>query len=293
LQALPPYLESAFQYTLMGNYTAAQGALFKGALGLLVAPPGAEVTGETGSLNITYHHYALFPFFGGDLPTSVIGSVDAGIVPVGTVGSLLPIFTIPGMEAQGFTNLLPGGSIAQQIAQNFTNVVKTVSDTSISLGGATNLGLDWGPGNLFPSIIPPDVTGGLGVDAHFGLPLALLLDAAGGPVNVWDAFNASTQTFNNAALSGHYLQAGSALVNAPADITNAFLNGHSTLSVKTDLDGLPIALDIPINGILVGPSEASLTLADLVTLPIGGTPLSGFVPGLYYASQQLANAITP
>ena len=92
LQALPPHLESAFQFTLMGNYTAAQGQLFQGVLGLLIAPPGIEVTGETGSLNVTYHHYSLFPLFGGDLPTSVTGSVDAGIVPVGTVGSLLPIF---------------------------------------------------------------------------------------------------------------------------------------------------------------------------------------------------------
>jgi hypothetical protein len=293
LQALPPHLVSAFQFTLMGNYTAAQGELFQGALGLLIAPPGVAVTGETGSLNVTFKHYSLFPLFGGDLPTSVTGSVDAGIVPVGALGSLLPIFTIPGMEAQLFTNLLPGGSIAQQIAQNFTNVVKTVSDTSISLGGGANLALNWGPGNLFPSIIPPTVTGGLGLDAHFGLPLALLLDAAGGPVNVWDAFNASTQAFNNAALSGHYLQAASALVDAPANITNAFLNGQTTLSVTTDLDGLPIALDFPINGILVGPREASISVAGLLTLPIGGTPLSGFVPGLYYASQQLASAITP
>jgi hypothetical protein len=65
----------------------------------------------------------------------------------------------------------------------------------------------------------------------------------------------------------------------PADITNAF-NGQSTLSVKTDLDGLPITWTF-------------LSLAGLLTLPIGGTPLWGLVRGLYYASQQLANAIYP
>ena len=146
LQALPPHLESAFQFTLAGNYTAAQGQLFQGVLGLLVAPPGAVVTGQTESLTITTQHYALLPSSIADLPTSVTGNAGAGIVPVGTVGSLLPILTIPGMEAQNFTNLLPGGSIAQQIAQNFTNAVKTVSDTSIALTGVLDLGLDWGGG---------------------------------------------------------------------------------------------------------------------------------------------------
>ena len=296
LQALPPHLESAFQFTLAGNYTAAQGQLFQGVLGLLVAPPGAVVTGQTESLTITTQHYALLPSSIADLPTSVTGNAGAGIVPVGTVGSLLPILTIPGMEAQNFTNLLPGGSIAQQIAQNFTNAVKTVSDTSIALTGVLDLGLDWGGGPLFllPTHIPPLVTdASLGLGAHLGLPLALLIDAAGGPVNVWDAFNASTQAFNNAALSGHYVQAASALINAPANITNAFLNGHDVLPVSGVLDGIPITLDFPLDGILVGPTPATLTLDGIVTLPIGGTPISGLIPGLYYASQQLAHAITP
>jgi hypothetical protein len=150
LQALPPHLESAFQFTLMGNYTAAQSELFQGIFGLLIAPPGVAVTGETGGLTVTTQHFAIF----GDLPVSVTGDVDAGIVPVGTVGALLPILTIPGMEAQNFTNLLPGGSIAQQIAQNFTNAVKTVSDTSISLGGALGLTINWGTPPIV-SILPP------------------------------------------------------------------------------------------------------------------------------------------
>lgn len=289
LQALPSYLQSALDWTLKTNYTAAQGALFQGVLGLLIAPPGGAVTGETGSLSVTYQHFSLI----GDLPVSVTGSVDAGIVPVGTVGSLLPILTIPGMEAQNFTNLLPGGSIAQQVAQNFTNAVKTVLDTSITLGGDPNVALDWGSGPLVPTIIPPDVTGGLNLSAHFGLPVALALDAAGGPVNAWDAFNASADAFNNAALSGHYSQAASALFDAPADITNAFLNGQSTLPLSTEIDGIPVTLNFPINGILVGPTEASLGLAGVVDLPIGGTPISGLLPGFYYASQQLAAAITP
>jgi len=293
LQALPPHLESALRFTLAGNYTAAQGELFQGVLGLLVAPPGAVVTSQTQSLTITTQHYSLINL---DLPTSVVGNVGAGIVPVGTVGSLLPIFTIPGMEAQNFTNLLPGGSIAQQIAQHFTNVVKTVSDTSIGLTGLLDLGLNWGGGPLFlfPSNIPPLVTdASLGLGAHLGLPLALFIDAAGGPVNAWDGFNASTQAFNNAALSGHYVQAASALINAPANITNAFLNGHEVLPVSAVLDGVPITLDFPLDGILVGQTPATLTLDNVVTLPIGGTPISGLVPGLYYASQQLANAIAP
>src|SRR6516165_2370565 len=293
LQALPPHLESALRFTLAGNYTAAQGELFQGVLGLLVAPPGAVVTSQTQSLTITTQHYSLINL---DLPTSVVGNVGAGIVPVGTVGSLLPIFTIPGMEAQNFTNLLPGGSIAQQIAQHFTNVVKTVSDTSIGLTGLLDLGLNWGGGPLFlfPSNIPPLVTdASLGLGAHLGLPLALFIDAAGGPVNAWDGFNASTQALNNAALSGHYVQAASALINAPANITNAFLNGHEVLPVSAVLDGVPITLDFPLDGILVGQTPATLTVDNVVTLPIGGTPISGLVPGLYYASQQLANAIAP
>jgi len=85
----------------------------------------------------------------------------------------------------------------------------------------------------------------------------------------------------------------SALINAPADITNAFLNGHDVLPVSAVLDGIPITLDFPLDGILVGPTPATLTLDGIVTLPIGGTPISGLIPGLYYASQQLAHAITP
>jgi hypothetical protein len=126
-----------------------------------------------------------------------------------------------------------------------------------------------------------------------GLPLELLIDAAGGPVNAWDAFNASTQAFNNAALSGNYAQAASALINAPANITNAFLNGQGMLPLSADLDGIPITLNFPLDGILVGATPASLTVDGILTIPIGGTPISGLVPGLYYASQQLANAITP
>lgn len=293
LQALPSYLQSALDWTLKTNYTAAQGALFQGVLGLLFAPPGVAVTGQSGSLNVTYKHYSLFPLNDGNLPTSVTGSVDAGIVPVGTLGSLLPILTIPGMEAQNVTNLLPGGSIAQQVAQNFTNVVKTISDSSITLGGDPNIALDWGNGSVFPSKIPPVVTGGLNLNAHLGLPVALALDAAGGPVNAWDAFNASADAFNNAALSGHYSQAASALFAAPADITNAFLNGQSTLPLTTEIDGVPVSLNFPVDGVLVGPTEASLGLAGAVDLPIGGTPISGILPGFYYASQQLAAAITP
>ena len=121
---------------------------------------------------------------------------------------------------------------------------------------------------LAPHSHPPLVTdASLGLGAHVGLPLALLIDAAGGPVNVWDAFIAITQAFNNAALSGHYVQAASALINAPANITNAFLNGHDVLPVSAVLDGIPITLDFPLDGILVGPTPATLTLDGIVTLP--------------------------
>jgi hypothetical protein len=59
----------------------------------------------------------------------------------------------------------------------------------------------------------------------------------------------------------------SALINAPADITNAFLNGHDVLPVSAVLDGIPITLDFPLDGILVGPTPATLTLDGIVTLP--------------------------
>ncbi|MBW0013287.1 PE family protein [Mycobacterium sp.] len=290
LRALPPYLESAYHYTLMGNYTAAQGELFQGLTGLFISPPYAEITGESLSLNITFQNFS-FLFLDLSLPASVTANLDAGIVPVGTVGALLPILTIPGMEAQEFTNLLPGGSIAQQIAQNFTNVVNKATDTTISLSGILGIGINWGSG--FLPAIPPAITGTLGLNANFGLPVALGLDAAGGPVNAWYAFNASTQAFNNAALSGHYGQAATAFIQAPANITNAFLNGRSTIPFTSDIDGIPITLNFPADGILVGTTPATLTLDNILTIPIGGTPISGLVPGLYYASQQLANAITP
>ena len=65
------------------------------------------------------------------------------------------------------------------------------------------------------------------------------------------------------------------------------------LPVSTELDGIPVTLDFPLDGILVGPTPATLTVGGLLTIPIGGTPISGLAYGLNYAGQQLAHAIAP
>lgn len=225
----------------------------------------------------------LNPFFSGfDVVTGADGVLN--ITPVGALGDLLPILSIPGQMAQNFTNLLPAGSIPAQLAQNFTNLVKTVTDTSVT--SSANLFLD------------PESPLGFGLDlqTHMGLPLSLAISAIGGPANALHALGSSATAFVNAAQGGNAVAAATALLDTPAAVTNGFLNGQFTVPLQLTALGFPTTLNLPLSGILVDPT-AYTAVADagggsLIPGVVTGTPLGGIIPGLLsLLPQSLAAAL--
>lgn len=140
-------------------------------------------------------------------------------------GYLDPVFTgfnydnVPTVTINGaLGGLLPTLSIPGDIAQNMTNVLKTVTDTSIT---------------AVISLVNPSFT--------TGLPLTLALDALGAPIVTAQAAALSGTTFVTAVQTGNVAGAFGALANAPAVIANGFLNGQGTIT----LDLPPSLLTIP------------------------------------------------
>jgi PE family len=295
LQELPAAFQSAVHAILAGDVSGAVSDIAQGFLGLLAPGVGTTVTGDP-----------LVP-----------PGLTISVTPTGTLGDLLPILTIPGMMAQNFTNLLPPGSIPAQISQNFTNVIDTLTNTSINVTALLGLG-----------------TSGLSATATgtFGLPVVLTIEALGAPVNALGALASSATAFIGDLDTGNLTGALGTLFDAPAVVTNAFLNGATTLPLSfslpdfsTNLGNGPLLgtlsftngvadIDIPLDGLLVpetpitasltgtasGNGVASIAAAALVNsqLPlnedVGGTPISGLATGLLvFAPEQLALAITP
>ncbi len=267
VQALPAAFQSAFQALMAGDIGGAVSDVAQGFAGLFVTGVDVTTTGDP----------VLNP------------PLIATITPTGTLGDLLPILTIPGMMAQNVTNLMPPGSIPALMSQNVTNVIDLVTDTSLT----ANVSVSFKP---FPPLNPT-----LSLDAYAGLPLALTLDALGAPVNGLQAFGSSATTFVDALQAGNWSGAATTLIDAPAVVTDAFLNGQSTLPVSFEISGIPATIDLPLNGLLVPPTSydatVTLTIAGQpvpLTVPVGGTPISGLATGLLiYAPEQLALAITP
>ncbi len=266
LQALPATFQSAVQALQAGNITGAVSDIAQGFVNLFVT--GVDVT-STGGIVIPG-----------------VSDIIATVTPTGTLGDLLPILTIPGMMAQNFTNLLPAGSIPAQISQNFTNVIDTVTDTSITADALVTV-----------KLLPPSVT--VSLTGTYGLPVALVLDAVGAPVNTLSAFNTSATAFVDAVQTGNWPGAAAAVIDAPAVVANDFLNGQATLPVSFDIDGYPATINFPLDGILVPDtgytaSISGLPIVGTITVPVGGTPLSGLVPALLnFLPEELATAITP
>lgn len=261
---LPTYFQNAQQAFAAGNVTGGLEWIGGGFLNPLFSG-FSTVTGADGVVTVT---------------------------PLGAVGDLLPIFSVPGQMAQNFTDLIPAGSIPAQMAQNFTNTVKTLTDTSVT----STVGLVSDPNS------PIGI--GVGIDAHMGLPLALAIEALGGPVNGMNALGASVQAFTSALQGGDVLGAVTSVGNAPGAFVNGFLNGQSTLplSLNVDLGGtnFPTTLNVPLNGILVPAAPYSavvdgggLGIPGLIfNSTVTGTPLSGLLPGLLsYLPLDLASAI--
>ncbi len=240
LHGLPASFQTAFQDLAAGNTTGAVNTL------------GASF----GNLFIT------------GFDTTLGADNVLTITPTGTLGDLLPIFSLPGQMAQNFTNLLPTGSIAAHVSQNFTNMVKTATDLSVtSTASFVEVG-----------------SGAIDIDTHVGLPLALAIDALGGPVNALNALGSSAHTITSALQTGDLAGAVNGLIDAPANVANGFLNGQTTLPLSISALGLPTTLNIPLDGILGPAAIYNATIPGLtdagIPAYVTGTPIGGIVQDL-------------
>jgi hypothetical protein len=117
-------------------------------------------------------------------------------------------------------------------------------------------------------------------------------------------------SFFGAVARGDGFGALVAALTAPAVVTNGFLNGQISLGlslpgVTLPLVGgvggitVPLTAQLPLGGLLTPLSTTTLVVNNplasqqaLLSVPLGGTPTGGLVPGLsVYAPQQLAVAI--
>jgi PE family len=192
------------------------------------------------------------------------------ITPAGFLSDLAPILALPGPMAQSFTNLLPPGSILEQMAQNTTNVVNALTD--------------------FNTVFT------LGSTLTFGLPVQLIFDALGGPGNALSALNSTGVAFAGAVQAGNASAAAAAILDAPANMANGFLNGQSLITLPSaEALGLQTTVSVPLGGILTPLSlpELDIEILGMQNLPPGTSLIGGLIPGLLSADSQLAQAITP
>jgi hypothetical protein len=132
--------------------------------------------------------------------------------------------------------------------------------------------------------------------------VSLAIDAVGAPVNAMSAFGSSATAFVDELQTGNLAGAIGTLIDAPGVITNAFLNGRLTLPLSFVSDGLAVTINFPLDGLLVPQTPLTATVTvdvpifgpQTITVPIGGTPISGLATGLLvFKPEQLALAITP
>jgi PE family len=282
----------AFQTLLAGNPTGAVTDLAQAFSQLLV-------TGvDTSNVTATF-----------DIPTLTL-VVTANPVLLGPLGDLFTIMTIPGKEAQFFTDLMPP-SILRQMSQNFTNVLNTLTIPSIT------------------ATVTQPLTAAGTLSTFFGDPLVLTYATVGPTFTTLNAVANSFTAFEQALATGNGAAAVSTLIDAPALAANGFLNGQlivdAPILVPTGLPAsinispaplppvlvpLPqdvlITLHVPFDGILVQPQPLMATISvpnypppNPIIAPIPptnvtifGTPFSGIVPLLVnQIPEQLAEAI--
>lgn len=194
-------------------------------------------------------------------------------------------------------NLQPISAIPGDIGHNVANVIATLTNTS-----ATS--------SLDLSLSPPSAT----VENVVGLPLVFGASVLGPPVAALEAAGASASAFTAAMQAGNGAGAFAALIDAPAVITNAFLNGQATFPYALNLSSLTgpavgeianvsVVGNFPLDGLLHPPGyypvTVTVTLLDSTVLPplvvdlgVGSTPFTGLLPFMInYAPQQLAQAI--
>ncbi|MGO9380754.1 MAG: PE family protein [Mycobacterium sp.] len=232
-----------------------------------------NITGAESAIGSGFSHLFIASY-------NVTGTNVISVTPTGTLGDLLPILSIPGQMAQNFTNMLPAGSLPAQMSQNFTNLVNTVTDTSLT--------------STASFLAPPGF--GININTTAGLPLVLGIEALGAPLNALNALGSSATTFVNAVQTGNVVGATAAVLDAPAAVANGFLNGQSTLPLSIDVTGLPVTINIPMDGLLVPATEYTATVPGLSEFGfqglVTGTPIGGLLPGLLtYLPADLAAAL--
>ena len=184
-------VQTAFQDLLVGNNVAAYSALQQGLQSLFL--PSFD------PVAFTLDQMALVP-----------------VIPMGLLGALAPIIALPGQMAQSFTNLLPPGSILAQMSQNATNTISALTNLNTTINPAvtgTGGGLDF----LVPAV-------------NFGPGLQLAFDAIGAPGLALSGLNSSAVSFMTAVQAGNPSAAALALLDAPANMTNGFLNGSTLIT---------------------------------------------------------------
>ena len=134
--------------------------------------------------------------------------------------------------AQNLTDIMPTGSIVAQMSQNFTNVLNTTHDTSITSKATAFLSPD-------PATPKNPNSMGVAITTTMGLPTAMLISNAGGPVNAMVGLADSGSAVCSALQAGNPLGALTAALNTPAVVTNAFLNGHTTVPMDLTAELMP------------------------------------------------------
>jgi hypothetical protein len=208
------------------------------------------------------------------------------VVPMGPLEALAPIIALPGQMAQSFTNLLPPGSILAQMSQNATNTINAL----------TNLNTTINPAVTFEGLIPA---------VNFGAGLQLVFDSIGAPGNALAALNSTGVAFTAAVQAGNPSAAALALLDAPANMTNGFLNGSTLITlppVNATVSGIITATtttEIPLGGLLTPLSLPPLTteidifgsITTITATVPGSTEVGGLIPGLQSIGSQLAQGI--
>lgn len=247
---------SALQtFLTTGNYNAAITQLAGGYRDLLI-------TGyDTSNYSFALNGNILDP----TNPPVVTGAAFPRLI--GPLEDFFTAFNIPGQEAQYLTNLMPP-SIPRQIAQNFSNVLNALTLTDVEA-----------------QVTIPLTAPQTGITTlTYSLPLVLTYSLAGPPFTALDAALSSLTSINESIFSGNVLSAASALIDAPGNILNGFLNGQ----VYVD-DTIPVPLpDIVIPTQLPPPFPPSIT----IPTPKGGTitphiPFSGLLAPPQYLTATL------
>lgn len=213
-------------------------------------------------------------FVGNTLP-ALQQAITGGIGQVGQ---------IPGALVDAATgNPLPLQAVAGNIEGSYANLIQ-----AFNTPGATSV-TSMTPSNITLSGVAPVTS-------------LLEWDLLGPPVNAFSASLQSGASFVNAIQTGNPMAAATALIDAPATVTDAFLNGSQVITIPGDatamfpgLPAQPATFGLVFNGLLAPPQpilfEGNL-LGGAAPQPYtitGGQLAGGFVSGLLGVPQLLVS----